>query len=53
MKRYPQIEIDHRIKKLYNSLIAGDSLINAKQIADGVHKLCKAEVKRRKQLEGL
>jgi len=53
MKRYPQVEINYRVKELYNSLITRDSLINAKRIARGVYRLCKAEVKRRKQLEGL
>lgn len=51
MRRYPQAEIDQRVKSLYTRLIAHDSLINAKRIAEGVHKLCITEVKRRKQIE--
>lgn len=51
MRRYSQTEITQRVKTLYNNLIASDSLINAIRIAEGVHKMCKAEKKRRKKLE--
>ena len=51
MRRYNTIEINQRINVLYTKLIANDSLINAIRIAEGVHKMCKAEKKRRKGLE--
>lgn len=51
MRRYNQHEIDQRVKTIYTKLIGADSLINARRIAKGVHDMCRAETKRRKELE--
>lgn len=51
MRRYTQTEIDSQAKSLYDSLVGGDSLHNAKKIIRAVRWLLLAEEKRRKNLK--